>query len=205
MRKISAICAVLAFIIVFGTNRPDYDSFYKTNPTQIHAVAISYNDDVKDKREIDYFKNCKITNKQLNNFIQDSQKKEKIRKEKYQKDLYLMASLVDAECGSSWLCDEQQMLTVCVVQNRIKSHLFPNTLHDVIYQRNPKQYESAWNGSLNKNPSDRALKNVKSVLDGKYTCPDKVLYQCEHIEGKVYKKFYNKYSGTTTYFCYSNK
>ena len=206
--KLMPVIALSCYVLAFNTNRPNYDMIDKSNSTSIHkAIANSYINELKfkEKHKLESVKlsSSKLTIEQIDNIIADVKKKE--IEEQYKKDWYLMASLVDAECGSSWLSDEQQMLTVCVLKNRISSPLFPNTLHDVIYQKNPKQYESAWNGSLNRTPSERALKNVKTVLDGKFTCPDKVLYQCEHIEGKIYKQFYNKYSGTTTYFCYSNK
>ena len=199
--------AIACYVLAFNVNRPNYDIIEQNKPATPILVAKSYNDELKfnkkHKQEKLELHSSKLTEEQIDNIIADVKKRE--IEEQYKKDWYLLSALVDAECGSNWLTDEQQMLTVCVVKNRIKSPLFPNTLHDVIYQKSPKQYESAWNGTLNRVPSKRALKNVKAVLDGKFTCPNKVTYQCEHIEGKVYKQFYNKYSGTTTYFCYSNK
>ena len=139
-----------------------------------------------------------LTQEQVNNIVKDVT---------YKENLKLLSILVELEAGSSWLTDEQQSLVACVVLNRIKSPLFPNTLHDVIYQRNPIQYQSAWSKAIKTvEPSERVIKNVKRVLDGKFTCPSNVLFQSEKPQGDgIYKKFYNRYTHTTTYFCYCNK
>lgn len=139
-----------------------------------------------------------LTEEQVNNLIKDVT---------YNENLKLLSKITELEAGSSWLTDEQQSLVACVVLNRIKSPLFPNTLHDVIYQRNPIQYQSAWSKAIKTvEPSERVIKNVKRVLDGKFTCPSNVLFQSEKPQGDgIYKKFYNKYTHTTTYFCYCNK
>jgi spore germination cell wall hydrolase CwlJ-like protein len=186
---------------------------FNANNVPIHrAVATSYINELNNNTiKSDTYKNKVFRKIPIELELQIKQQLKQIRQEElkqkeiqYQKDLFLLGNLVDEEAGSSWLCDEHQKLVVCVVLNRVKSNLFPNTIHDVIYQKKPKiQYQSAWSSSLKGKPSDRAIKNVKAVLNGEYACPSDIIYQSERKQGIVYKQFYNKYTGTTTYFCYS--
>ena len=214
MRKTVLCCALVAYLIAFNSNRPNYEWEQKNVPeTTINAVVINRNNGftlIESKINTDclFPKISKNLDNQIKKQLKDIEQQEiqeQIKQKKIQdnRDLKLYGNIADGEAGSDWLSNEQQELVICVIRNRIKSKDFPNTLHDVIYERNPIiQYQSAWSGSLNKTPSDRAIKNVKNVLEGRYTCPEGVVYQSERIQGKVYKQFYNKYTGTTTYFCY---
>lgn len=108
---------------------------------------------------------------------------------------YLLARLVYAEAGNK--TDEHQQSVASVVLNRMHSDKFPNSIDEVIYQRNPLQYACVEDGNLDKIPSERAIKNAYYIWDNGSILPENVLYQAEFMQGSgLYKKIDN------TYFCY---
>lgn len=108
---------------------------------------------------------------------------------------YLLARLVYAEAGNK--TDEHQQYVASVVLNRMNSDKFPNSIDEVIYQRNPLQYACVEDGNLDKIPSERAIKNAYYIWDNGSILPENVLYQAEFMQGSgLYKKIDN------TYFCY---
>lgn len=108
---------------------------------------------------------------------------------------YLLARLVYAEAGSE--SDEHQQSVASVVLNRMNSDKFPDSIDEVIYQRNPLQYACIEDGNIDKIPDERAIKNAYYIWDNGSILPDNVLYQAEFKQGSgVYKQIGN------TYFCY---
>lgn len=108
---------------------------------------------------------------------------------------YLLARLVYAEAGNK--TDEHQQYVASVVLNRMNSDKFPNSIDEVIYQRNPLQYACIEDGNIDKIPSERAIKNAYYIWDNGSILPENVLYQAEFMQGSgLYKKIDN------TYFCY---
>lgn len=108
---------------------------------------------------------------------------------------YLLARLVYAEAGSE--SDEHQQAVASVVLNRMNSDKFPDSIDEVIYQRNPLQYACIEDGNIDKIPDERAIKNAYYIWDNGSILPDNVLYQAEFKQGSgVYKQIGN------TYFCY---
>lgn len=78
----------------------------------------------------------------------------------------LLCRLVTGEaCGET---DEAQIAVAQVVLNRIESSHFPNSLYDVIYQKNPVQFSPTVDGNINKTPDDRCRQNVKIALADVY-------------------------------------
>lgn len=108
---------------------------------------------------------------------------------------YLLARLVYAEAGGE--SDEHQQAVASVVLNRMNSDKFPDSIDEVIYQRNPLQYACIEDGNIDKIPDERAIKNAYYIWDNGSILPDNVLYQAEFKQGSgVYKQIGN------TYFCY---
>lgn len=108
---------------------------------------------------------------------------------------YLLARLIYAEAGSE--SDEHQQAVASVVLNRMNSDKFPDSIDEVIYQRNPLQYACIEDGNIDKIPDERAVKNAYYIWDNGSVLPDNVLYQAEFKQGSgVYKQIGN------TYFCY---
>ena len=110
-------------------------------------------------------------------------------------ELDLLARLINAEAGSSWLTDEHQRAVASVVLNRIADPRFPDTMYSVIYQKG--QYACTWNGMINIAPSQRAIDNAKYVLENGVTIPENVIFQAHFKQGKGVWKYIQGH-----YFCY---
>lgn len=120
-----------------------------------------------------------------------------------EQDVDLLARLIQAEAGASWMPDELQLMVGNVVLNRVDSPEFPDTLRDVIYQ--PGQYSPAMSGSIDRPASERATQNARKLLEGYRLLPPDVVFQANFKQGSgVYHSVYDEYLGSTTYFCYSN-
>lgn len=83
---------------------------------------------------------------------------------KYSKEeVYMLAKCVEAEAGSH---DKSQKYVTQVILNRVNSDKFPNSLKEVIYQKNGNipQFSVAYNGMMNRKVRKETLANVYSVL-----------------------------------------
>ena len=117
-------------------------------------------------------------------------------------DLDLLARVIYAEVGCSWIPDWVQQMTGSVVLNRVASTYYPNTIREVIYQ--PGQYSPTWDGSINKKPDARTVANAKYLLEHGSICPANVVGQNSIVTGSgVYRSYYDSVLGTTVYFCYA--
>lgn len=118
-----------------------------------------------------------------------------------EEDLDLLARLITAEMGCSWVPDDIQLYVGSVVLNRMESSLFPDTLYDVIYQKG--QYSPTWSGAINNTPDERTVENARTLLENGSVLPANVVFQANFKQGDgVYAEYYDEYLGTTTYFCY---
>lgn len=123
--------------------------------------------------------------------------------DEYNYNLELLARVIWYEAGSNWLTDEHQQLVGLVVMNRVA--LNASSIEEVMAQKG--QYSCCKLVLYGETPdgiTQRCYDNAALVLQGKVTCPENVIFQAEFKQGEVYKKFYNSYSGTTTYFCFAN-
>ena len=77
-------------------------------------------------------------------------------------DLYWLSRIIYAESGNQSL--EGKIAVGNVVLNRVASSLFPNSVYDVIFQRN--QFTPASSGSINREPSEDAVIAAKLCLEG---------------------------------------
>lgn len=118
-------------------------------------------------------------------------------------DLDLLARLLTAEVGSTWIPDEIQLYVGSVVLNRMAHEYFPDTLYDVIYQ--PGQYSPTWNGRIENTPDERTIVNVRKLLEEGSILPVNVVFQANFKQGEgVYHEYYDEILETTTYFCYTS-
>lgn len=121
-------------------------------------------------------------------------------------ELYMMSHLIGGEAGASWASDIHQQAVGLVVMNRIGSHLFPDTMEEVIFQRG--QYACTWDGNYDKEPSEQVIENAKKVLTGETDIefpPNVVFQSTQRLGDGVYYEIYDETLNNTTYFCYSNK
>lgn len=128
---------------------------------------------------------------------------ERDSKPKYtEEDLDLLARIINAEAGCTWIPDWVQRMVGSVVLNRVNSVHFPNTIREVIYQ--PGQYGPVYNGSINMTPSQRVIENARYILENGSICPANVTGQNGIITGSgLYTSYYDSILGTTIYFCYT--
>lgn len=82
-----------------------------------------------------------------------------------QEDLYWLSRIIYAESGNQSL--EGKIAVGNVVLNRVASTQFPNTVYDVIFQRN--QFTPASNGRIQKTPTAECVIAAKLALEGANT------------------------------------
>ena len=110
-------------------------------------------------------------------------------------DIDLLAHLIYAEAGSSWIKDETIFYVGSVVLNRVNSKYYPNTLYEVIYQEG--QYECTWNGHIEKVPDERCYEIAEELLRYGSVLPENVLYQAQFEQGSGVYSYQDN-----LYFCY---
>lgn len=118
-------------------------------------------------------------------------------------DLYLLARVIDAMAGSDWLTDDFRMCVGEVVMNRVVSPEFPNTIHDVVYQRG--QYtvvNTARFASLA--PRRECVDCALRLLQGERHMVAAVVYQSDYLQGELFAAFSDRQLGST-YFCLSDR
>lgn len=82
--------------------------------------------------------------------------------------LYWLSHIINAESGNQPL--EGKIGVGNVIFNRVKSASFPNTIYEVIFQRN--QFTPASNGSIYKEPNAESIIAAKLCLDGAVVLPN---------------------------------
>ncbi len=118
-------------------------------------------------------------------------------------DLYLLAKIIYAEAGSSWLSEEWKFCVGEVVMNRVASPEFPNTLDGVIYQ--PGQYygrRSRYFASLVPGRTEAAV--AARLLQGERHMKASVVFQANFPQGSgTFLRLRDKILGST-YLCVSS-
>ncbi len=118
-----------------------------------------------------------------------------------EEDLDLLARVIYAEVGCTWIPDWVQRMVGSVVLNRVNSSYYPDTIREVIYQ--PGQYAPTWDGSIHKTPDARTIENARYLLENGSICPENVVGQNSIITGSgVYTSYRDPVLHTTVYFCY---
>ena len=117
-------------------------------------------------------------------------------------DLYLLARLIAFEAGSDWLTDEYRMCTGEVVLNRVDSPEFPDSIHDVVYQKGQYSVVNSPRFASMKPPAvcvDAALR----LLQGERHMVPGVVFQADYIQGELFSVYTDRRLGNT-YFCLSD-
>ena len=116
-------------------------------------------------------------------------------------DLYLLARVIASEAGSDWLTDEYRMCTGEVVLNRVDSPEFPDSIHDVVYQKGQYAAVSSPRFASMRPPAvcvDAALR----LLQGERHMVPGVVFQADYIQGELFSVYNDRRLGNT-YFCLS--
>lgn len=164
---------IVVNILNFNSNeKPIQKSNYE------HSLIVKKNYNLiitKQKEQINYLSNYNNILKQENKKLKEEKlKNDKINSLSYSEweCLYRTAR---AEAGAN--SAEGQKNVVYVILNRVNSEDFPNTIEEVVFQKN--QFSCVWNKSYNKvEISDFTIKNVQqAVLDyEKYKSAEGALY-----------------------------
>lgn len=117
-------------------------------------------------------------------------------------DILLLARVINAEMGADWVPDEVQRMVGSVVLNRVASDKFPDSIYDVVYQEG--QYACAWNGSLDKEVTEKVWSNAVYLLEHGNILLADVLYQSTNASNGsgIHAKYYDSVMKNTTCFCY---
>jgi len=95
-------------------------------------------------------------------------------------DLYWLTRIIYAESGNQPL--DGQIAVGNVIMNRVKSPVFPNTVYDVIHQRN--QFTPVRNGTINLTPDEEAEIAAKLVLEGVNTAGSSLYFINPKVSGR---------------------
>lgn len=117
-------------------------------------------------------------------------------------DLYVLSHIISAEAGN---CQREMMIGVgSVVLNRVASDDFPDTIYEVVFQRDPSlQYGPIEDGSYYKEPTPEAVEVAEYLLEEGSQYPAEVIYQSNEILGEEYTHIDPPPGiGSTMYFCY---
>lgn len=110
-------------------------------------------------------------------------------------DLELLAYCVMAEAGNQ--SEEGKRLVIDVILNRVNSNLFPDTIEDVIFQKDPVQFAVTVNGALYKNePTEDIMRLILEEV--KKPMNTEILYFSagKNANGKLWKKVGDHYFST---------
>lgn len=185
-------------INIFFMSKP---SFVKAQPIKIEEqIEEKENGKVKIEKESETIAEIE-ENLYTQNETKTLPKEENIEKTINESDLYWLSHLIMAEEeGTSY---ENKLMCGLVAMNRVKDKSYPNTLEEVIFQKDKKgnvQYAciKSINGKKARiylEPNEDSLKAAKEILSENcsVTIPENVVYQAEYPLGsEVYKKIENQ-------------
>ena len=112
-----------------------------------------------------------------------------------QENIEIMAHVMNGEAGNV-KNDEWVLYYGSVVLNRVKSTQFPNTIKEVVFQRNPLQYACTTDGNYDRTPPERMYRLAEQLLRYGSIIPENVVFQAAFMQGRIWKKC------GVTYFCY---
>lgn len=93
--------------------------------------------------------------------------------ETYNNDtLYWLARIINAESGNQSL--EGKIAVGNVVMNRLNNPRFPDTIYEVLFQKN--QFTPAASGSIYREPNEESVAAAKMVLDGAQVLPNALFF-----------------------------
>lgn len=93
-----------------------------------------------------------------------------------EEEVYLLAQCVEAEAGIN--NTDSQKYVAQVILNRVNSDSFPDSIEEVIFEKNGDipQFSVAYNGMMNREVRPETLTNVYKVLTHGTDLPDYVLF-----------------------------
>ena len=104
--------------------------------------------------------------------------------------LYWLSHIINAESGDQNLAGK--IAVGNVVMNRVNSSEFPNTIYDVLHQRN--QFSPIANGTIKKKPNNESVIAAKLVMDGAEVMPTALFFNMKGLA--TYASKYHTYVTT---------
>lgn len=86
--------------------------------------------------------------------------------------LYWLSRIINAESGNQPL--EGKIAVGNVVMNRVRDPKFPNTIYDVLFQKN--QFSPAASGSIYREPNEESVVAAMLVMDGAQVTPNALFF-----------------------------
>lgn len=110
-------------------------------------------------------------------------------------NLELLAYCVMAEAGNQ--PEEGKRLVIDVILNRVNSNLFPDTIEDVIFQKDPVQFAVTVNGALYKNePTPDIMQLIHEEIANPMNTEILYFSAGSNANGKLWKKVGDHYFST---------
>lgn len=114
-------------------------------------------------------------------------------------DLYVLSHIISAEAGN---CSNEMMIAVgSVVLNRVDDDRFPDTIEEVVFQRNPTQYSPTVNGTYYNEPTEGAVEVAQMLLEEGSQIPSDVVWQSNFPQGTETWDTIKSPWGSVMYFC----
>lgn len=120
-----------------------------------------------------------------------------------EEEITYFAKVVCAEggYGDSLVKQEEKKAIATVIMNRLESPLFPDTILEVLNERNPVQFSVTANGLVHSvTPSKEDYNIVKNALIGEKTVPKEVLFFKASNYEKAWKHKKYQRIGETDFF-----
>lgn len=105
-----------------------------------------------------------------------------------QEDVNLLAEVIYWENWNTDAEKETAYWTGAVVMNRVHSDKFPNTIKEVLYQKNPTQYSTTKKFFTKELPKECYEMARNILLYGTDDVPKDVLFQATFPQGKIWKQ-----------------
>ena len=116
-------------------------------------------------------------------------------------ELYLLSRVIYSEAGSAWLDEEFRLCVGEVVLNRMQSPEFPDSMHDVVYQKG--QYSGVNSAKFaNLKPGEDCVNTAVKLLQGERRMVPAVVFQSDYVQGEIFSMYCDRSLGNT-YFCLS--
>ena len=116
-------------------------------------------------------------------------------------ELYLLSRIIYSEAGSDWLEEDFRLCVGEVVMNRVASPEFPDTIHDVVYQKG--QYSGVNTVKFaSLQPGEDCVDTALKLLQGERLMVPAVVYQSDNVQGEIFSMYCDHHLGNT-YFCLS--
>lgn len=206
MQKVSNLILVFLLFLTFvymDSKNTDLEKLNKQYLTTIDQNRKVYNHNlsIKEKRIDILLKE----NSSLKEFLTEKEIEEEEEILRISDaEMEVLAKCVQSEAGNPFDYSLGQQYVVEVILNRVDDPRFPDTITEVIYQKEGRtpQFSVAYNGAMNKcKPFKETIDNINDAIKNRGKLPSYVLYFHSERGHKISKKnIYDIVDGNVFYF-----